>query len=141
MSNVQKLYIDCEFNSFKGALISMAIVADDKNYFYEVLPCANPEPWVAQHVMPILYKDAVDMVTFQRKLQAFLSQFRGGIHIVADWPEDIKHFCDVLITGPGERMNTPPLTMEVVRVDFDSALPHNAFMDALGIWKGSCLAG
>lgn len=35
----------------------------------------------------------------------------------SDWPEGIMWFCKVLVTGPGTRLNTPPLTMQVLRVN------------------------
>lgn len=127
-----KLYLDCEFNEFKGDLISMALVAEDGREFYEVLPCVNPGAWVAEHVMPVLGKAPVAIGEFQISLQHFLRQFES-VHIVADWPEDIQHFCNSLITGPGSRLNTPPLTMEVVRIDAPSDQPHNALADARGI--------
>jgi hypothetical protein len=127
-----KLFLDCEFNEFKGALISMALVSEAGHEWYEVLPCENPGPWVAQNVMPILGKPAVSVEDMQRSLWQWLAQFES-VHIVADWPEDIAHFCNALITGPGRRLDTPPLTMEVVRIDADSELPHNALADAMGI--------
>jgi hypothetical protein len=127
-----RIFVDCEFNEFQGALISMALVAEDGREFYEVLPCANPGSWVAQHVMPILGKPPIDRAIFCILLQNYLMQF-DAVHIVADWPEDISHFCQSLITGPGWRIDTPPLTMEVVRVDAASELPHNALADARGI--------
>lgn len=129
-----RLFIDCEFNEFKGDLISMAIVAEDGREFYEVTHCDQPGAWVAQHVMPILNKAPISMRELQAQLFLFLAQFEA-IHVVADWPEDIKHFCDALITGPGMRMDTPPLTMEVRR-DLDSelsAVPHNALDDARAV--------
>lgn len=128
-----RLFLDCEFNEFKGDLISMALVSEDGREWYEVVPCENPGNWVAQHVMPILGKEALPSVAaLTASLFMFLRQF-DAVHIVADWPEDIAHFCAVLITGPGYRIDTPPLTMEVLRIDADSALPHNALADARGI--------
>lgn len=127
-----KLFLDCEFNEFKGSLISMALVSEEGHEWYEVLPCENPGTWVAQHVMPILGKPAVSVEHMQRSLQQWLAQF-DAVHIVADWPEDIAHFCNALITGPGYRLNTPSLTMEVLRIDAGSEFPHNALSDARGI--------
>lgn len=127
-----RLFLDCEFNGFKGQLISMALVSDDGHEWYEVLHCQNPVDWVAEHVMPILFKPTTDPLLFAISLQAFLSQF-PTIHIVADWPEDIQHFCNALITGPGQRINTPPLTLEILRIDSVSEVPHNALHDARGI--------
>lgn len=125
------IFIDCEFNEFKGNLISMALVADDGQEFYEALPCDNPGRWVAEHVMPIINQEPVPMAVFQTRLQKFLLQYET-VHIIADWPEDLKHFCEALISGPGERLNTPPLTMEILRFDAESDLPHNALADARG---------
>lgn len=134
-----RLYLDTEFNGFQGALISLALVAEDGREFYEVLPCENPEPWVAQHVMPVLNKAVIHYqlvephIVLAYALSHFLHQF-DEVHIVADWPEDISHFCQALIVGPGRRVDTPPLTLEVRR-DLPntaevSAVPHNALEDA-----------
>lgn len=131
---LMNLYIDCEWNSFGGDLISMALVSDKDHEFYEVLGCNNPDPWVELHVMPILLKEEVTKMTLQYNLGIFLSQF-DKVNIVADWPEDLMWFCRMLITGPGERLNTPPLTMEVIRVNTISKLPHNALEDARALKK------
>lgn len=127
------IYIDTEFNEFQGELISMALVAESGPEFYEVLPCDNPGPWVAENVMPILGQEPVVRQVFQLRLQHWLAQF-ASVHLIADWPEDIQHFCQSLITGPGMRINTPPLTMEIRRdIDAVSELPHNALADARAI--------
>lgn len=127
-----KLWIDCEYNGFGGELISLALVAESGEEFYEVLYCAEPTKWVAEHVMTILGQMPIPRVEFQNRLSAFLAKF-DTVHIIADWPEDIRHFCDSLLTGPGMRLNTPALTMEVVRIDGFSELPHNALADARGL--------
>lgn len=127
-----RLYIDCEWNSYRGDLVSIALVAEDGREFYAVLGCDNPDPWVAENVMPKLGAAPESLGSVQVRLSLFLAQFRA-VHIVADWPEDIEHFCRLLITGPGERIDTPPLTMEVVRIDAPSDDPHNALADARGI--------
>ena len=129
-----RIYIDTEFNEFKGELISMALVAEDGNEFYEVLHCHNPGDWVAKHVMPFLEKEPIELDVFQTKLQQFLFQYHS-VHLIADWPEDIKHFCDALITGPGMCLNHPLITMEIRRdlSSDDSKVPHNALHDARAI--------
>lgn len=127
-----RLFLDCEFNEFRGALISMALVDENGREWYEVVPCDNPGPWVAENVMPILGRGPVSVPLMQASLSAWLSLY-DHIHVVADWPEDIAHFCNALIAGPGTRLNTPPLTMEVLRIDATSELPHNALADARGI--------
>ena len=111
------IYIDCEWNSFGGDLISMALVSESKLEFYEVLECANPHPWVSKNVMPVLIKDFITLYRFKWLLKVYLSQF-DSINIVADWPEDIEKFCAALITGPGERMSSPPLTMQILKYSY-----------------------
>lgn len=129
-----RIYIDTEFNGFNGRLISMALVAEDGNEFYEVLECRNPVEWVRINVIPFLEKEPVEAHIFQTKLYMFLNQYQE-IHLIADWPEDIRHFCGALITGPGDCLNHPPLTMEIRRdlSSEDSKVPHNALHDARAI--------
>jgi uncharacterized protein (DUF169 family) len=125
------IFIDGEWNSYGGDLISLALVAEDGRSFYEVLGCDNPDPWVAENVMPKLGKEPIPLVIFQLELAKYLMQFEfDSVHIIADWPEDIMWFCKVLVIGPGTRLDTPPLTMEVLRVDTVSKNPHNALADA-----------
>ena len=144
-----RLWLDCEYNGFRGALISLALVADDGREFYEVLPCHDPEPWVAEHVMPRLGKALIcrprtdPRAVLALKLQEFLMQFDRA-HIVADWPEDISHFCSALVVGSGVRVNTPPLTREL-RPDLTgtadvSAMPHNALEDARALARAGSAA-
>lgn len=128
------LYLDCEFNEFGGDLISMALVAEDGQEFYEVLECPSPKPWVKENVIPVLYKEPISLNAFQMRLQFFLMQF-PTIKVIADWPEDIAHFCNALITSPGFRIDTPPLDMAIYRIDTTSDLPHNALADAKAIAK------
>lgn len=129
-----RLWIDTEFNEFRGELISMALVADDGREWYEALPCPNPGSWVAANVMPFIGKQPLaGPATLTASLHEFLAQFES-VHIVADWPEDIAFFCSALIIGPGMRIDTPPLTFEIRR-DLPntaniSAIPHNALEDA-----------
>jgi hypothetical protein len=131
-----KIYIDTEFNEFKGDLISMALVAEDGSEFYEVLSCENPGDWVAKNVMPILNKDPVPEHIFKMKLYGFLSEY-NSIHIIADWPDDIKHFCEAIITGAGMMMNIPSFSCEVRRdlSTANSKILHNALEDARALFE------
>ena len=126
------IYIDCEWNSFGGDLISMALVSENNIEFYEVLECKYPHPWVLENVIPVLMKNFIPLYRFKCLLKDYLSQF-DTINIVADWPEDIEKFCAALIIGPGDRIPTPLLSMQILRIDADSELPHNALQDARGI--------
>ena len=130
------LYIDCEWNEFGGELISMALVAENGSEFYEVLPCKEPGEWVAKNVMPILNKPPITADEFVFKLRTFLAEFES-INIIADWPEDVARFCMALIVGPGLRIDTPSLTFEILRIDAESELPHNALYDARALMKAA----
>jgi len=133
-----KLWIDCEFNEFGGDLISMALVAEDGQEFYEVLNLENDEKygsWVFANVVPWLNKDPISKEAFQRKLRMFINQW-DEVHIIADWPDDIRYFCAALITGPGRALSTPlNLTMQIDRElnTESSAILHNALEDARAI--------
>jgi hypothetical protein len=128
-----RIWIDTEFNEFKGDLISMALVAEDGREWYGVTYCDNPGEWVAVNVMPILGQAPQSIEALQSSAARFLAQF-DSVHLVADWPEDIAHFCNFLITGPGYRLDTPLLSMEIRRdLDAVSACPHNALEDARAI--------
>jgi hypothetical protein len=133
-----KLWIDCEFNEFGGDLISMALVAEDGQEFYEVLNLENDEKygsWVFANVVPYLNKDPIAKTWFHTKLWSFINQW-DEVHIIADWPDDIKYFCMSLITGPGVALNTPlNLTMQIDRelTTESSAILHNALEDARAI--------
>ncbi len=127
------IFIDCEFNDFKGELISMALVDIEGNEWYESLGCTSPSKWVFENVMPVIGKKSISIEEMQSSLHEFLSHYKA-VHIVADWPEDISHFCETLITKPGYRIDTPPLSMEIRRdLDSVSNLPHNALEDARAI--------
>ena len=138
------LWIDTEFTTFQGKLISMALVDENDNRFYEVLEYDESEchPWVIENVIPILVKEPINKEQFEQRLWNYLSKY-NEIHVIADWPDDIKYFCEVLHTSPGEMMNTPStFTMEVCRrlPPHQSVLPHNALEDAIAI-KGAYLKG
>lgn len=131
------LYIDCEFNSYQGDLISLALVPSDdqRNSFYEVLDTSHLciDQWVMENVMCKVGKAAICKEAFQARLQAYLDTF-DAVHVVADWPEDLAWLCRSLITGPGTRIRYPKsFTMECRPVDAPSKNPHNALADAEGL--------
>jgi len=132
------LFLDCEFNGFGGELISMGIVSEGTDEFYEVLELSGDtwyHPWVKQNVLPFLNKESVDKFLFQTKLQNFLYNFSEA-HIIVDWPDDIKYFCQSLITGPGTMISIPrKMTFEIDRTlsNDSSTILHNALEDAKAI--------
>ena len=132
------IFIDTEFNGHGGRLISMALVCRSC-HFYEVLELGKDvkiEPWVQENVIPVLRKDAVSRESFQEKLGNFLRyQFHNGFTIMADWPDDVKHFCESLIVSPGKMISIPSFSAEVDRhlSSTASLVPHNALEDANSI--------
>ena len=131
-----KLWIDTEFTTFKGSLISMAIIDENDEVFYEVIefPEAECHEWVKANVLPILDQTPISKEMFEYKFYKYLSKY-DEIHLIADWPDDIKYFCEVLHISPGECLNIPTrTTMEICRrLDYKSNRPHNALSDAIGI--------
>lgn len=130
-----RLFLDTEFTDFGGDLISLALVSEKDDEFYVVVPYFNsPNLWVHKNVIPVLNIPEIPLVRAQRELQAFLNRFTH-IEIIADWPEDFKHFCNFLLTAPGKRITTSDITMRIVnRVgSAGSKIPHNALEDAKAI--------
>jgi hypothetical protein len=82
-----ELWIDTEFNEYRGALISLALVAEDGREWYGVRFCDDPGWWVGEHVMPHLGKEPQRDADLRSSLGAFLCEF-DSVHIVSDWPGD-----------------------------------------------------
>lgn len=126
------LYLDTEFNDYRGDLISLALVSYDLEW-YGVRYCSNPSPWVAEHVIPVLDKLPQEDSVLRDSLDKFLKRFES-VHIIADWPGDIAHFCAFLEYAPGERIGPDVITFEVRRDLPNTArlskIPHNALEDA-----------
>ena len=136
-----KLFLDTEFNGFGGELISMALVPEDPKLleFYKELEMKSQlDPWVRDNVIPHLITVPVSRGEFQSALSLYLLTLdfhHGPLTIIADWPDDIRYFCESLITGPGMAIMTPAqLQFELDRsIRYESAVPHNALHDARGI--------
>jgi hypothetical protein len=136
-----RYFLDAEFNGFGGELISLALAPEDPDApeFYEALGCAAPVPWVAAHVMPVLGRAPVSRDVLVKRLAAYLqapdAHADGHPVVMSDWPEDIAQLASLMITGPGWRMPSERITIELLDLPlFDSerlsATPHNALSDA-----------
>lgn len=136
-------YLDCEFDGFKGALLSLALVCEDGRSFYGTLPIRTRcDPWVVENVVPKMYDVPAQEITQLAyrvpHMGKYLQKFFEGdayITVLTDWPDDIKYFCEQIITGPGEMIAIPGITFEVMRVDayptkMPGAVQHNAWWDA-----------
>ena len=128
-----KLFLDTEFNSFGGELISMALVSESGHEWYQVRKMTSaPEEWVSANVIPKLDKLPLESHEFRASFHDFISRFDGA-EIIADWPADFEHFCD-LLTGIGADAGfSIPLecTMRLIRGgEITPDNPHNALSDA-----------
>ena len=137
-----RVYLDCEWNSTDasgyGPLISIALVAEDGREFYEAMGCSFPSPWVAANVMPHLGERRLRRGLLQALLVDWLHHYTE-VEIVADWPQDLQQFCDLLITGPGHRVPIPErLTLSLEEYDnTKSERPHHALYDARALAKAA----
>ena len=137
-----RYFLDTEFNDYGGELISLALVSEvGAKILYIATPCSNPTPWVAENVIPILDVGTSPRIVtadeFGSEIAEFLKDDKAPV-IIADWPDDIRHFCAALITGPGCMVNLRSLQFEMVRVDsypttLVGAVQHNALWDALAL--------
>ena len=123
-----KMCIDTEFNEYRGALISLALVAENGAEWYGV-----------RYVMPHLGKEPQRDSQLRASLDDFLRSF-DSVHIISDWPGDIAHFCHFLEYRPGDRIGPDSMTFEVRRDLPDTAstsvVPHNALHDARALARG-----
>ncbi len=138
-----RLFLDTEFNGFQGKLMSMALVPENNSIreFYVELEMQDPlDDWVKENVVPHMYlQNEMNVEPFSRKqFQNLLAQYLwevGECTIIADWPDDIRHFCESLITGPGMCLSMlHNIKFELdFGIEYESLVPHNALHDARGI--------
>lgn len=145
-----RYFLDCEFNGFGGSILSLALVDSGGNALYMVWPtndmAEDPDPWVLQNVIPLMDKVPAHVrMTHVRRgtddsARAIADFLRGdpAPEIVTDWPDDIRYFCQEIITGPGQMISIPRLAFQMLRVDaypthVKGAVQHNAFWDAVAL--------
>ena len=137
-----RYFLDTEYNGWGGALLSLALVPDDGEELYLTLDWQGElEPWVERHVVP--YLDAVPEPLISSRMnrpdaaRAVAHYLAGDPDplIVADWPEDIAQLCNLMITGPGDMIETRHVTFRLAPMSnfstaANSRVPHNALHDA-----------
>lgn len=149
---IMRYFLDTEFNGFGGDLISLALVPEygDQEFYTSIPLPVPPHNWVELHVMPYLrhvppgVDNHMSRVEAAHQVAAYLAGDRDAV-IVADWPEDLSHFCALLVTAPGEMVTIDGLRLELVNAaGFSSAansrVPHNALHDARAL-RDFCLSG
>ena len=137
-----RYFLDTEYNGVGGALLSLALVPDNGDELY--LTFETPDPlvdWVERHVAPYLdsVPEQLSCPRLSRKdgahaLERYLRHDEEPL-IVADWPEDIAQFCNLMITGPGDMVEVRHVTFRLVPLSnfstaANSEVPHNALHDA-----------
>jgi hypothetical protein len=144
-----KFFIDCEFDGFKGELISFAMVPQIEGLsptIYAIFKDSAQDEWVAKNVIPVLHDCVTPFIYTDKKVVAnriaeIFSMFEH-INIIADWPADIKHFCDLIEINGGEcpAMQNISFYLHWGITSKDSAVPHNALHDAKAIAKSYIVA-
>ncbi|GAA4748114.1 hypothetical protein GCM10023264_12570 [Sphingomonas daechungensis] len=137
-----RYFLDTEYNGLGGGLLSLALVPDDGEELYLTFRLDEPiVEWVQRHVIP--YLDTVpEQLSCPRlsrpdaahALERYLRHDPEPI-IHADWPEDIAHFCNLLITGEGKMIDLRHLSFRLLPLSnfstaANSKVPHNALHDA-----------
>lgn len=147
-----RYFLDTEFNGFGGALISVALVPEyGDQEFYASLPLPDHvHSWVQQHVVPYLrhVPPGIDHQLDRRQAAEHIAAYLEGdadAVIVADWPEDLAHFCALLVTEPARMVDINGLRFELINAAgfsaaVNSRVPHNALYDARAL-RDFCLGG
>lgn len=137
-----RYFLDTEYNGFGGALISLALAPEhgDQEY-YATFALPEPlHPWVERNVVPYLRtvptggEGELSRAEAAARLADYLAADPDPV-IVADWPDDIAHFCALITTGPGEMVAIGSLRFELLSTPgfstaANSKVPHNALHDA-----------
>ena len=138
-----RYFLDCEYNGFGGALLSLALVPEDSGEeLYLTFPCADPvEPWVERNVLPFIdhVPDSLKLPPVGREQAAHvLAMYLGHDpepEIQADWPTDIELLCGLLTFAPGRMVALPEMLFRLLTLGSfspaeNSAVAHNALHDA-----------
>lgn len=132
------LYLDTEFNGFNGQLISLAMVSPEGHSWYEV--CELPaliDPWVNQHVIPYLGREALRPLIFRSNFQQWVTQFDNP-DVYCDWHADGQHFCAMMAgINYGSSIDFA-FTLHILKTPPGkpvSIMPHNALEDAKALME------
>lgn len=146
------IYLDCEFDSFKGPLISIGMISSiTKKEFYGIVKdfkCTHP--WVLKNVIPVLAIERTNPwrapgqadttlpyfteEEFKSEVQKYLL-YHTGEAVVADWPEDIKHLLDQLYWTEGRQINLSLNINLIQSGKCNPKIPHNALSDARALME------
>lgn len=157
--------VDFEFNGYGGELLSMGLYSPNHSLY--VLFVEEPDapamaitPWVQTNVVPLLKlwpridekllasNHCATYAQISRKhTPAAIEHFFQTVvpqdetpHIHTDWPDDVKYFSELLLTGPGTMIGIPGIKFTVHRVDsypteLPGAMQHHAWCDARVLYQ------
>jgi hypothetical protein len=137
-----RYFLDTEYNGIGGALLSLALVPDDGDELYVTFKTDEKlVEWVEKHVLPYLdsVPEQLSCPRLERRDAAHaLERYLHGDDdplIIADWPEDVAQFCNLLVTGPGDMLDLRHLTFRLLPLSnfstaANSKVPHNSLHDA-----------
>jgi hypothetical protein len=142
-----RYYLDCEFDSHNGPLLSMALVDEVGQGIYLCVPDEplTLSPWVAENVWPLVHaripigRTVAFLPIWGELLRRFLAADYEPV-VIADSVVDIARFCQTISTGPtGEWESVDgSIRFEVHDVDayptdVPGAVQHNAWWDAMAL--------
>lgn len=144
--------LDCEFDGWRGELISFALVREDRRSLHIILAGAEDrarDPWVVANVLPITKDCPEPPYVISPELAVIaVAQFLAGDFehgetptVIVDWFSDVTHLCNLLEHGPGVTHLPGNISFEVRRLDaypcptLPAAVRHNAWWDAVALWE------
>ena len=144
-ADLANFFLDVEFNGFGGRALSLALVRQDTTVenahltsISLVFPDGEVEPWIAENVIPHQMKDPVaQRVNGPLEASGIIQRYLRGHDptIVADWPEDIMHFCAHLMPTPGQMVNLGLVKFVMVPrgklISIPGAIEHQPWWDAM----------
>ena len=138
-----RYFLDCEYNGFGGALLSLALVPEDGGEdLYLTFACTDPiDPWVERNVMPFIdhVPDGLKLKPMSREQAAnVIAMYLAADaepEILADWPTDIELLCGLLSFAPGRMVALPEMRFRLLTLGGfspaeNSNVAHNALHDA-----------
>lgn len=133
------LYLDTEFDGHGGALLSLALAADDGSHWYGVFNAICLNEWTREHVEPLFYKLKPTVQGDESVLRFSLKEYlksREGCAIWADWPADFEHLMHAMCGGHYGESFMIPCTMQLIVTPVGEPkpeTPHNALSDAIAL--------
>ena len=130
------IYVDTEFSTYRGDLISIALACTDGTEFYAVRQpqhyLASCNDWVKDNILPIIAAGTVaaepDDVWRERLWEYFKP--RENHTCYADWSEDLTHLL-MALQWPFETKRKFVWNGRLIHTgDTNPKIPHHALSDA-----------